>query len=41
MKAQDLRDKSVDELNEQLVELLREQFNLRMQVCYWSITADA
>ncbi|CAM3568050.1 50S ribosomal protein L29 [Vibrio aerogenes CECT 7868] len=31
MKAQDLRDKSVDELNEQLVELLREQFNLRMQ----------
>jgi large subunit ribosomal protein L29 len=31
MKAQDLRDKSVDELNVQLVELLREQFNLRMQ----------
>ncbi|SHO54814.1 50S ribosomal protein L29 [Vibrio quintilis] len=31
MKAQDLRDKSVDELNKQLVDLLREQFNLRMQ----------
>lgn len=31
MKAQELRDKSVNELKEQLLELLREQFNLRMQ----------
>jgi len=31
MKAADLRAKSVDELNEELVELRREQFNLRMQ----------
>ena len=31
MKANDLRDKNVDELNEELKALLREQFNLRMQ----------
>ncbi|MGL5334704.1 MAG: 50S ribosomal protein L29 [Enterovibrio sp.] len=31
MKAQELRDKSVDELNQELLGLLREQFNLRMQ----------
>ncbi|MCP5092825.1 MAG: 50S ribosomal protein L29 [Gammaproteobacteria bacterium] len=31
MKASDLREKSVDELNEELVALRREQFNLRMQ----------
>jgi len=31
MKASDLRDKSMDELNEELVALRREQFNLRMQ----------
>ena len=31
MKAADLREKSVDELNEELVALRREQFNLRMQ----------
>ena len=31
MKAQDLREKSVEALQEQLFELLREQFNLRMQ----------
>ncbi len=31
MKAADLRAKSVDELNEELVALRREQFNLRMQ----------
>ncbi len=30
MKAADLREKSVDELNEELVALRREQFNLRM-----------
>ncbi|MGF1765263.1 50S ribosomal protein L29 [Aliivibrio kagoshimensis] len=31
MKAQDLREKSVAELNEELLNLLREQFSLRMQ----------
>ncbi|MDH3275922.1 MAG: 50S ribosomal protein L29, partial [Gammaproteobacteria bacterium] len=31
MKASDLRAKSVDELNDELVALRREQFNLRMQ----------
>ena len=31
MKASDLRGKSIDELNEELVALRREQFNLRMQ----------
>ena len=31
MNVSDLRDKSVDELNQELVALRREQFNLRMQ----------
>ncbi|TXR39515.1 50S ribosomal protein L29 [Ectopseudomonas mendocina] len=31
MKATELRDKSAQQLNEQLLELLRDQFNLRMQ----------
>ncbi|PMH42585.1 50S ribosomal protein L29 [Vibrio sp. 10N.286.49.B3] len=31
MKAQDLREKNVEELNTELLNLLREQFNLRMQ----------
>ncbi|AEI75023.1 50S ribosomal protein L29 [Candidatus Moranella endobia PCVAL] len=31
MKANDLREKSVDELNKELLSLLREQFSLRMQ----------
>jgi large subunit ribosomal protein L29 len=31
MKAKELRVKPVEELNQQLLELLREQFNLRMQ----------
>ena len=31
MQVSDLRKKSVDELNEELVALRREQFNLRMQ----------
>ena len=31
MKAQDLRTKSVEELNDELVNLLGEQFKLRMQ----------
>jgi large subunit ribosomal protein L29 len=31
MKAAELKDKSVEELNTELLNLLREQFNLRMQ----------
>ena len=31
MKAQELREKSVEELNTELLSLLREQFNLCMQ----------
>jgi large subunit ribosomal protein L29 len=31
MKASELRQKNVDELNKELHDLLREQFNLRMQ----------
>jgi len=31
MKASELREKSVKELNDSLVELLKEQFNLSMQ----------
>ena len=31
MKANELREKSAEQLNEQLLELLRDQFNLRMQ----------
>lgn len=31
MKASELRNSSLDELQKQLMELLREQFNLRMQ----------
>ena len=31
MKASEIREKNVDELNKELMELLREQFNLRMQ----------
>jgi large subunit ribosomal protein L29 len=31
MKATELNSKSVEELNEELLNLLREQFNLRMQ----------
>ncbi len=32
MKASELRDKSNDQLNEELLGLLKEQFNLRMQL---------
>ncbi|AWB68592.1 50S ribosomal protein L29 [Saccharobesus litoralis] len=32
MKASELKDKSVEELKAQLLELLREQFQLRMQL---------
>ncbi|GAA0853836.1 50S ribosomal protein L29 [Aliiglaciecola litoralis] len=31
MKAAELKDKNVEELNTELLNLLREQFNLRMQ----------
>jgi large subunit ribosomal protein L29 len=31
MNAKELREKSADDLNKELVELMREQFNLRMQ----------
>ncbi|WP_029009707.1 50S ribosomal protein L29 [Azospirillum halopraeferens] len=31
MKAEDIRAKSVDELNDQLLQLKKEQFNLRFQ----------
>lgn len=31
MKASELKEKSVEQLNEELLGLLREQFNLRMQ----------
>lgn len=31
MKAQELREKSADELNEELLRLRKEQFSLRMQ----------
>jgi large subunit ribosomal protein L29 len=31
MNASELKDKTVEELNTELLELLREQFNLRMQ----------
>ena len=38
MDASDLRQKSVDELNEELVALRREQFNLRMQQATGELT---
>ena len=38
MQVSDLRKKSVDELNEELVALRREQFNLRMQQATGELT---
>ena len=38
MKATDLREKSVEQLNEQLLDLLRDQFNLRMQKATGQLT---
>ncbi len=32
MKASELREKNVDDLNKELLELTREKFNLRMQM---------
>ena len=40
MKAADLRAKSIDELNEELVALRREQFNLRMQSATGEMTRN-
>ncbi|PIE44431.1 MAG: 50S ribosomal protein L29 [Gammaproteobacteria bacterium] len=31
MKASELREKTVEELNKELIDLLKEQFNLRMR----------
>jgi large subunit ribosomal protein L29 len=38
MKAADLRAKSVDELNAELIELRRAQFSLRMQIATQQLT---
>ncbi len=38
MKAADLRSKSVEELNDELIALRREQFNLRMQQATGELT---
>jgi large subunit ribosomal protein L29 len=38
MKAADLRSKSVEQLNEELIALRREQFNLRMQAATGELT---
>ena len=40
MNAADLREKSVDELNDELVALRREQFNLRMQHATGELTQN-
>lgn len=37
MKATELREKSVEELNTELLNLLREQFNLRMQAASYQL----
>ena len=39
MKANELREKSVEQLNEQLLGLLRDQFNLRIQKANWPVGA--
>jgi len=38
MKTTELREKSVEQLNEQLLDLLRDQFNLRMQKATGQLT---
>ena len=37
MKASELRSKSVEELNQDLLGLLKDQFNLRLAQVDWSI----
>ena len=41
MKASELRSKSVDELQKELLELRRAQFGLRMQVASQSLTRNS
>jgi len=41
MEASELRSKSVEELNEELVALRREQFNLRMQAATGELSNTA
>lgn len=41
MKASELRSKSVDELNKELLELRRAQFGLRMQIASQSLTKNS
>jgi large subunit ribosomal protein L29 len=38
MKASELRSKSAEELNQELIELLRAQFSLRMQLATQQLT---
>lgn len=40
MKAKELREKSVEELNTELLNLLREQFNLRMRAASGAATVS-
>ena len=41
MKASELRSKSVDELQKELLELRRAQFGLRMQIASQSLTKNS
>jgi large subunit ribosomal protein L29 len=41
MKANELRSKSVEELNKELLELRRAQFGLRMQLATQSLTRNS
>ncbi|UQB42002.1 50S ribosomal protein L29 [Thiomicrospira microaerophila] len=41
MTASDLREKTPEQLNEELIALLKEQFNLRMQNATGQLTSSA
>jgi len=41
MSAQELREKSAEQLNEELMSLLKEQFNLRMQHATGQLSSSA
>ena len=41
MKAKELRAKSVDELNKELLDLLKAQFGLRMQIATQQLTNNS
>ena len=41
MKAKELRTKSVDELNKELLDLLKAQFGLRMQIATQQLTNNS